>query len=346
MWALAIGNPATPEPKPHVLFNAAHHAREVMTVEVVLDTAETLLSGYGTDPRITHWVDANEIWLVPMVNPDGSHRVAGGQTMRRKNTNGCPASGSCASNTGVDINRNYAYGWGSCNGSSSRPSAEDYRGPSAGSEAETRAMMGLVDRVRPVFDLSYHSYSEMVLYPYGCSGQYSATRAVFDTIGREMASRLPADDSPSRTYRPGTPWELLYSADGGDMDWMHHDFNVVAFAIELNGTRQGFRPNYAQWRTKTVTKARAAWQLLLDRLDAGGVRGVVRTPSGVTVADARVEITGGGVTQTRPVNPDGSFHVVLLPGTYRVTVAAPGHAALTNEITVGATRVDLDATIR
>jgi carboxypeptidase T len=349
IWALQIAKDAAHHAarKPAILFNASHHARELMTVEVALDTIDTLLTSYGTDAKVTHWVDTNEIWVVPMLNVDGNHRVWTDSTAWRKNARGCPATGSCRPSTGVDINRNYPAGWGSCNGSSDRPGAEDYRGPTPASEPETQAMMGLVDRIRPVFDISYHSYSELVLYPYGCKNQYVPSRALVEDIGAKMAARLPGDEN-GRPYKAGTPWELLYSADGGDMDWMYNTFAVVPFAIELNSSRQGFRPSFATWRTKTVTKARAAWQLLLDRLDGSAVRGVAHTADGTIVAGAKVEVvpqSGPVGTQLRTVNPDGSFHVVLLPGSYRVTVTAPEHAAVVTTVSVADTRVDLDVVL-
>lgn len=348
IWAVRItkdAQAAHDPSKPVVLYNGAHHARELMSVEVPLDTIETLLAGYGTDPKITHWVDANEIWVVPMVNVDGSNQVFTHDTMWRKNAKGCPASGTCASHTGVDINRNYPYGWASCNGSSSSSRADDYHGPSAGSEPETNAMMKLVGQIRPVFDISYHAYSEVVLYPYGCAGQHVPSQAVISDIAGKMASKLPADDSPGRTYRSGTPWELLYSADGGDLDWQYHEHRVLAYGIEINGTRQGFQPSFSAWRQKTVTKLRAAWQLLLERLDGSGVRGVVReVPAGAKVEVAPAPGTTAA-TESRLVNPDGSFHVVTLPGTYLVTVSAPGHAAFTQTVTVADARVNLDITV-
>ena len=211
--------------------------------------------------------------------------------MWRKNTAG-RAAGSrrrvCSSGTGVDINRNYPYAWGACNGSSSSPRSQTYRGPSAASEPG-RAMIELVDRIRPVFDISYHAYSELVLYPYGCRNQHAPTRAVLETIGRQIASVLPKDDGPG-TYKAGTPWEILYGVDGGDIDWMYNEFNVVPFVIELNSSRQGFHPRYDLWREPTVLKSRAAWQLLLDRLEGSGVRGVARGASGAPLPEARVEI--------------------------------------------------------
>ena len=342
IWAVRITKDvATHDPRrPVVLFNGAHHAREVMSVQVPLDTIQTLLGGYGTDPQITRWVDTNEIWVLPMFNVDGANRVFTSDTMWRKNTKGCPASGTCASGTGVDMNRNYPYGWGSCNGSSSSPRAQDYRGPAAGSETENVAMMSFVARIKPVFDISYHSYSELVLYPYGCKGQHVPSQELVAQIGAEMAARLPLDSSPTRTYEAGTPWELLYSADGGDMDWMFHDHNVLAYAIEVNGSRAGFHPSYATYRDRTVQKLRGAWQLLLERLDGSGIRGLV-----TGAADATVTVTGPGTDERRPVNADGSFHVVTLPGTYHLTVAAPGHAPVEQDVTVAAARVDLDVTL-
>ena len=51
------------------------------------------------------------------------------------------------------------------------------------SEPETRALMGLVANIKPVFDISYHSYSELVLYPYGCQGQRTETHQIISKIG-------------------------------------------------------------------------------------------------------------------------------------------------------------------
>jgi hypothetical protein len=315
-----------------------------MSAEVPLDTIDVLLEKYGTDPKVTHWVDANEIWVVPMLNIDGNNQVWTNSKYWRKNTRGCPASGACANGTGVDINRNYPYLWSGCHGSSAGASAEDYHGSSAASEPETQALMALVQSIRPVFDISYHSYSEIVLYPYGCQGVHAPAQALFQDLGSKMAALLPTDDG-GHTYQYGTPWETLYGVDGDDMDWMLHEYSVVPFAIEISGRNQGFMPSYSTWRDKTVTKLRAAWELLLDRLDGPGIRGVAHGASGEALANAQVSVTStaaSSTTQQRPVNPDGSFHVVLLPGEYDVTVSASGRTPMSRHVTIGDTRVDLD----
>ncbi len=145
--------------EPVVLVNAMHHAREVMTTEVAVDMIQNVASRYATDTQMQQRVNQLQIYVVPMVNPDGNHKVWHSDSMWRKNARG---------GYGVDINRNYPEGWNSCNGSSSNRNQDDYRGESPASEPETQTMMKLVQSIRPVLNLSLHSYSEMVLYPFGC----------------------------------------------------------------------------------------------------------------------------------------------------------------------------------
>ena len=336
LWAIKITSAeASRYGKPVVFLNALHHAREVMTVEVVLDAAETLASGYARDAQIKQWLDTTEVWIVPMVNPDGSNKVWTGDSMWRKNTTG---------SDGVDVNRNYPYRWNECNGSSGSPYSDTYRGPSAGSENETQAIMSLVERIRPVYSISFHSYSELVLYPYSCDGERVPQREVVEGGGQEMAKLLPKDGS-SGTYTPGTSWDILYAVDGGDIDWMYNKFNVIPYVIELNSTSQGFQPSYSSWRDKTVQKVRAAWQYLLRRVHQSGVRGKVESVGGLAVDDAVVHITSmtknGDQGQMFPVRPDGTFHAVLTPGSYKIAVAI-GDAVAEKEILVGADLVNVD----
>lgn len=340
IWAIKItDNPDRRElDEPTILFNGMHHAREIMTPEVALDTAEFLLTRYGTDPQATRWVEANEIWIVPMLNVDGNNKVWNGSSMWRKNTRG---------GYGVDINRNYPYAWNTCSGSSGSTISDTYRGPAAGSEPEVQALMNLVARVQPVFNISYHSYSELVIYPYGCSDRRAETSDIVEPIGREMASLLPSD-SGSGTYDPGTAWELLYNVDGGDIDWMYNVHHVIPYVIEVSSSSQGFQPAYT-WRQRTVEKLRAGWGLLLDKLDASGVRGVVtdgagRTQPGTVLTVESMSRSGSSIQAaptTWQIKADGTYHVVLNPGMYRLTFAFNGRSAV-REVTVGSQRVDLN----
>jgi hypothetical protein len=214
---------------------------------------------------VQKWLNNYDVWVVPMVNPDGTNRVFSDDSMWRKNTEG---------GYGVDLNRNYPYQWNYCNGSSDDQSADDYHGPSAASEPETVALMGLATKIHPKIGLSYHSYSELVMYPFGCSGENvtGSDAAIYQGVGKQLGAKL-VKDSGNGTYDVGTPYDLLYNADGNSMDWMYVANKTMEFAVEINGAAEGFQPSYAQWRDKTVQAQRAGWQFLLDSMDGPSLNG-------------------------------------------------------------------------
>ncbi len=290
-------NASEDEVEPTVLVNAMHHAREVMTPELTTDMVDYLTSQYGTNAEVTKWVDSTEIWVVPMFNVDGNNKMWLENSMWRKNTRG---------GYGVDINRNYPTGWNSCNGSSSYQSAQDYRGTSPASEPETQAMMNLVASIKPVFNISYHSYSEIVIYPFGCRPKKTPTAEAVEQIGAEIGKKID--------YKPGTAWELLYNADGGDIDWMYSEHQVIPYVIEVNSSMQGFHPGYAQWRNKTVLRNRPGWMHLLNRLNGPSLNGVVDSKDYQTI---KIFKSGSSeLLQTYKINPDGSFFIILKTGVY------------------------------
>jgi carboxypeptidase T len=290
-------NASEDEVEPTFLVNAMHHAREVMTPELTTDMVDYLTSQYGTNAEVTKWVDSTEIWVVPMFNVDGNNKMWLENSMWRKNTRG---------GYGVDINRNYPTGWNSCNGSSSYQSAQDYRGTSPASEPETQAMMNLVASIKPVFNISYHSYSEIVIYPFGCRPKKTPTAEAVEQIGAEIGKKID--------YKPGTAWELLYNADGGDIDWMYSEHQVIPYVIEVNSSMQGFHPGYAQWRNKTVLRNRPGWMHLLNRLNGPSLNGVVDSKDYQTI---KIFKSGSSeLLQTYKINPDGSFFIILKTGVY------------------------------
>lgn len=332
IWALKISDDVESDDADEsaVLFNGMHHAREVMTPEVVLDAAQWLLNEYvAGNSKALDWVNNNEIYLVPMLNVDGNAKVWSGSRMWRKNTN---------YGHGVDINRNYPHQWGACNGSSGSTWSDTYRGPSAGSEPEVQALMGLVARVKPVFDISYHSYSEIVIYPMGCRGaRTGGNRSVVEGVGASLGELVD--------YEAGTAWELLYSVDGGDIDWMYAAHQVLPYVLEVNSSRQGFQPSYSEWRDVTVERVRPSWQHLLDRLAQSGLKGRLEVENATEfriLVEKRDGVNLSEVIDYR-VNPNGSFHIVLEPGNYRVSVReGNGRASDIRDLTIAQNIVLLD----
>jgi len=289
--------------EPAILFNGLHHAREVMTVEVIQDIVDQLVKDSEKDSLIKSWIIKYQVWIVPMVNPDGSNRVWTTDTMWRKNVRG---------GYGVDINRNYPYKWGACNGSSGSTGSQTYRGESAGSEPETQNMMKLVLKANPSFDISFHSYGEMVIYPFGCNGIKPPAESRVEAMGKEMAGLI--------NYNPGAAWEILYDVDGGDIDWMYGVAGVIPYVIELSKSSEGFQPSYST-RDALVTKIRLAWKYLFTQLDQGtGL--LVGTDSEIGLDKATIDIEkrslmGWKKIRNLPINNQVKF-VPLLKGQYRI----------------------------
>ena len=128
-------------------------------------------------------------------------------------------------------------------------------------------------RIQPKFNLSYHSYSELVIYPFGCSPEKvpSPDADIYLQTGKELAKKL-VKDSGQGSYKAGTSYELLYNVDGGSIDWMYGKEKVMAFVVELNGSYQGFQPSYSKWRDSTVARQRAGWMYLLEQMDKPGIK--------------------------------------------------------------------------
>lgn len=308
IWAIKISDNADLDEyydEPAVLFNSMHHAREVMTPEVGIDIIEFLLDNYNNDTKVTEWINSTEIWVIPMFNVDGNNKMWNEDAWWRKNTRG---------GFGVDLNRNYPAGWNSCEGSSGNRSSQTYRGEFAASEPETQAMMNFVANVRPVFDISYHAFSELVIYPFGCDGQRTQTKEVVETIGNRIGELID--------YDPGTAWELLYSVDGGDIDWMYQEYQVIPYVIEVNSRWQGFHPNYKRWRNKTVERNRAGWQYLLERVSQSAVRGQV-TLNNKAISEYQIIVNKivdkkKSLFQNYKGHKSGMFHLILNPGKYEL----------------------------
>ena len=318
-----------PNDRPSFLFDAQHHAREVMTPEIARDMIDFLTSRYATDPAVRRWVDNVNIYVVGSVNPDGAWYVFHSDNMWRKNRHP-----SCA----VDVNRNYPFLWGSCNGSSGLCSDETMRGAAAGSEPETQGMVALISDVRPFFSLSYHSYGEYIMYSYGCSNPDEMS--ALDDLGRALNAQLENDSGLTGHYATGPIWSTIYLVDGGSIDTSYGQYGTYGYTIEVNSSTQGFQPDYATWRNITVQRQRVAWQFFLDKtLDTPQIRGRVTDagtgdPLPAQVAVQEVVFTHGEAA--RHADSRGLYRWLARAGqSYHVTWSHPGYCSVTQTVAVG-----------
>jgi len=215
--------------EPAIYFDALHHAREPQSMASTVYFMYWLMENYGINPEATYLVNNREIFFVPVVNPDGyvynqTTNPNGGGSWRKNRRN----NGTCY---GVDLNRNYTYGWGLNSGSSNDPCSETYRGPSAASEPETQAIRNLVQTILPKIGFSNHSVAGRYLNPYG----YTDTSIAYD-----IYSEFSSDFAASNNYTYGTVNEMLqYYSSGTTRDFLH-SIGTYCWTPEVGGS--GFWP--------------------------------------------------------------------------------------------------------
>jgi hypothetical protein len=228
MLAAKIGTaPDAPE-RPNVLFLGAHHAREWISAEVALRLAEYLSDA----PIEASLVASRDVWVIPVVNPDGYQYTFEVERLWRKNR-ALNADGTY----GVDLNRNYPAFWGLDDlGSSPTPSTETYRGSAAGSEPEVQAVIAFHAAHPPAVALSYHSYSDALLYPYGHrAGPLAPDLEEFVSLaGSPLVSAVTdhLPESARAAYYPGSAWQL-YPVNGEYSEWAYRAHGTLAMTVEL-----------------------------------------------------------------------------------------------------------------
>lgn len=337
IYALEISDHAArDEDEPAVLFDATHHASELLSTEYVLDIVDTLVTGYGEDPRVTKWVDGAEIWCLPVVNPDGLHRfIHESLHAARKNARDLDLDGRVTPFEGVDLNRNYPFAWGE-QGTDHAPLHRWYRGPSPGSEPEVAAVMRLAQAHHFAAVLSFHTLGTDIYPPYLVADRREVSPDVFGAIARELAQAAPLQPGGKHYAIRDPP----HAVDGCAHDWHTHEYGAAAFAVE--GTHHN--PD-AEIRRRSIEGVRPIWMALLDRVtDGPWIGGRVRDTAGnplvaeVMLKELETFEAESWTTRAR----DGRFdRAVGSPGRYTLVASADGHAPTELAVDVGTARVDV-----
>jgi VCBS repeat-containing protein len=235
---LRLTNAAVPGPKPKLFLMGAIHAREYATAELVTRFGEYLVDQYNIDADVTWLLDHHEIQLLLIANPDG-RRQAEAELSWRKNTNKNYCSPTSTSR-GADLNRNFAFQWNCCGGSSGYECDSTYRGPTAASEPETQAIQ---DWVRTIFPdqreadldsaappeatglfIDVHAFGDLVLWPWGFDDLAAPNGTALQTLGRKFAF--------FNGYLPEQAADL-YPTDGASDDSAYGELGVAAYTFEL-----------------------------------------------------------------------------------------------------------------
>ncbi len=183
LWQISVGlGPRK------VLYNAAHHANEWITVPVLMKFLEDYARAVSENGRVYGFsaqalYQRTTLHLVPMVNPDGVDLVTGG--LRREDPGWAEAralaenypqipfpEGWKANLRGVDLNLNYPARWEQARQIKfaqgfDRPGPRDYVGAAPLSEPESEAVAGLTDRTEPGLTVSLHTQGNVIYWKFG-----------------------------------------------------------------------------------------------------------------------------------------------------------------------------------
>ncbi|KAG5930356.1 hypothetical protein E4U42_001871 [Claviceps africana] len=222
--------------RPAVVFHGTVHAREWIASMVVEYITHQLLSKYGSDPKITAFVDKYDFYMFPIVNVDGFKYTQTDDRLWRKNRQSNRGS-TCL---GRDINRNWPYKWDVDDGASTDPCAEDFRGPRAGDAPETKALAKFLRGVKATQGLKlyidWHSYSQLFMTPYGysCTAKHPKANDL-EALAKGAADAIHAVHNVEFQYGPIC--STIYQCSGTSVDYVADVVRAdYTFTSELRDT--------------------------------------------------------------------------------------------------------------
>lgn len=209
IFALRIsGNVLVEEDEPEIAFFASHHGNEFASGEIAYAWALELLDDYGTDPVATAFVDDNEIWVVPLLNPDG--RELG----TRENA------------AGIDLNRDGGFNWDGQGGSSS-----------PWSQIESRALQGFLEQSNLSLAVTMHCSGNVFLYPWGFLPSGAPDNAVIQQVGALYAN--------GASYQLKNSW-ADYETHGELLDSVYGLLGALCFTAEISNNFSLYGNSYSR----------------------------------------------------------------------------------------------------
>jgi carboxypeptidase T len=245
--AFDLGNPAGPP----VLLSGLMHGVEMVGALALLDFVRGVVEG----SRVDLLRDARLV-VVPVVNPDAFQENCSRLAQGRRAFQRCNARG-------VDLNRNFprlrqGMPWNPLGGSR-YPLSPHYVGPAPLSEPESRALHTVADALRPKVSLAFHSFGELLLYPWAYTSRPNPKRAIYERAGRAFVRGLRG---PEYRVMQATEW---YATVGDMDDWLDAAYGTLAFTVEVSRPMRRLA-NVRRWSNPF------AWSNPVD-VD-GAVRGV------------------------------------------------------------------------
>ncbi|XP_029300750.1 carboxypeptidase B2 isoform X2 [Cottoperca gobio] len=212
------------------------HAREWVSPAFCLWFVHHSLSFYNLNEDMRNILDNMDVYVLPVMNPDGYKYTWTTNRMWRKNRSASRSS-NCI---GVDLNRNFDANW-CTEGASDEHCTEIYCGAFPESEPESQAVANFLRRHKDVVQiyLSIHSYSQMLLFPYSCTLDETENHNELLEMVQIAAQKIRR--YYKNNYKYGSGAKTIYLAPGGSDDWAYNLGIKYSFTFELQDRgRYGF----------------------------------------------------------------------------------------------------------
>lgn len=267
IWMVKISdNVNEKEDEPGVLFMGAHHGNEKASFEVLIYFIRHILDNYdkentdddgdnltNEDPidgidndndgeidedpsedRVREAVDNTQIFVIPMVSPDG---VEANSRKNRAPNYGPFGKSDEITSYGVNLNRNYDDHWflyyifptSYHLLINTFDSSFNYRGPHPFSENETKAVRDFVSEQDIRISLSFHSFSEVIIYPWMHTSRKAPDEELFISIGENMSRINGYYLYKGRDYIIPKYGGTLGSSE----NWLYREQGIISFTMEL-----------------------------------------------------------------------------------------------------------------
>ncbi|MCD6162900.1 MAG: T9SS type A sorting domain-containing protein [candidate division Zixibacteria bacterium] len=317
-------NPQIDEDEPAVFFDGGVHADEVLSVEVPMKFIQDIVYKYSqNDPDVIEFVNNLEIFVVPIINPEGHIVVEQGDLDWRKNKSDNDTNDVFDYHDGVDNNRNYDFGWDIDDATNSNvPESLMFKGFYPFSESENRAMRDFGWKYRPVIALDYHSPTygrpNVAYYPwYWYSNQgghgFGPDEDMMQSICADYTSQILAIPDDSNTVHYTARRALVRKGDF--KTYYYGNFGTVAFTVEISDTTIQF-PELVD---SIVAAHLPGNYYLLNRALGAGITGIIRDSVTLEPIEAEVQVSQHINDDINPrlSRPDfGRYRRLLNPGTY------------------------------
>lgn len=216
--------------KPAVFINGCQHAREWITPMAATYLIETLSQQYYLDPEIQILLNEVDIYILPVLNPDGYVYTWEEDRWWRKNRQVNTGS-DCV---GIDLNRNWAFDWNGGQSTSNDPCSFIYVGNAPFSALETNLVSQYISSIpNLVSHIDIHNYSALIVGPWSSSDETTIDNEEISCLGTKMQYSVSNTNNYPYIFGTGSVNDLLYFISGGMVDWMYGSLGCLSFLYEL-----------------------------------------------------------------------------------------------------------------